>query len=50
MSCIMGYVMAMLQTYLTEGEFKQVFGVTLEEFEGMPKWRQNDLKQRMGLF
>ena len=39
-----------LQVYLTEEEFKEVFKVTMNEFKGMPKWKQSDMKKKVGLF
>ena len=35
---------------LSDADFERVFGTTREEFEKMPKWRQNNKKKEVGLF
>jgi len=30
---------------LTDGEFKTVFGVTKEEFQRLPLWKQSSMKK-----
>lgn len=39
-----------MQVYLTEEDFKVVFGMTVHEFKGLPKWKQNDMKKKAKLF
>ena len=42
--------LSLSQNYLTEEEFKTVFGMSFQEFRGKPKWKQNDLKKKVDLF
>lgn len=39
-----------LESYLSATEFKQVFGMTIEEFNQMPIWKKEDQKRLLGLF
>ena len=39
-----------LQTYLSEEDFEKVFGMSIHQFRGIPKWKQNDLKKKKELF
>uniref|UniRef100_A0A672REM2 Villin like n=1 Tax=Sinocyclocheilus grahami TaxID=75366 RepID=A0A672REM2_SINGR len=36
--------------YLTDAEFENLFGCTRDNFQRLPKWRQNDLKKKAGMF
>lgn len=38
------------QEYLTEEEFKKVFGITSTEFKALPAWKQKSLRQKNKLF
>ncbi|XP_052398778.1 advillin-like isoform X1 [Carassius gibelio] len=38
------------EEYLSDAEFENLFGCTRENFQRLPKWRQNDLKKKAGLF
>lgn len=38
------------QMYLTEEEFQKVFDITVHEFKGLPNWKKNDMKRKVGLF
>nr|WAQ15589.1 villin [Halisarca dujardinii] len=38
------------EKYLSEDEFKAVLKVTIDEFNKMPKWKQNDTKKKAELF
>lgn len=38
------------QDYLSDVEFKTLLGTSRLEFEELPKWRQNELKKKAGLF
>ncbi|KAJ3683840.1 hypothetical protein LUZ60_014067 [Juncus effusus] len=38
------------ETYLSEEEFKTVFGMTKETFNQQPKWKQEVLKRKLDLF
>mmetsp|Transcript_12411 Transcript_12411/g.20911 ORF Transcript_12411/g.20911 Transcript_12411/m.20911 type:complete len:444 (+) Transcript_12411:1-1332(+) len=39
-----------LQNYLTDDEFAEVFGMTREEWDRVPKWRHPDMKKKVGLY
>uniref|UniRef100_A0A183C716 HP domain-containing protein n=1 Tax=Globodera pallida TaxID=36090 RepID=A0A183C716_GLOPA len=39
-----------LEEYLSEDDFGRVFGVSREQFEALPRWRQLTLKKKVGLF
>ena len=39
-----------MQTYLTDDEFQEVFGMTRNKFYSQPKWKQEELKKRVTLF
>uniref|UniRef100_A0A671SLG4 Villin-1-like n=1 Tax=Sinocyclocheilus anshuiensis TaxID=1608454 RepID=A0A671SLG4_9TELE len=38
------------EEYLTDAEFENLLGCTRDNFQRLPKWRQNDLKKKAGLF
>ncbi|XP_016427062.1 villin-1-like [Sinocyclocheilus rhinocerous] len=38
------------EEYLTDAEFETLLGCTRDNFQRLPKWRQNDLKKKAGLF
>ncbi|XP_050953939.1 advillin isoform X1 [Labeo rohita] len=38
------------EEYLTDAEFENLLGCTRDSFQRLPKWRQNDLKKKAGLF
>jgi len=38
------------ETYLSPEEFQNVFGMTIEEFSSLPKWKQSNAKKKVGLF
>uniref|UniRef100_A0A8C1YT84 Villin-like n=1 Tax=Cyprinus carpio TaxID=7962 RepID=A0A8C1YT84_CYPCA len=42
--------LSLFQEYLTDAEFENLFGCTRNNFQRLPKWRQNDLKKKAGLF
>lgn len=39
-----------LQDYLTDRDFERLLGMSRSEFNLLPKWRQNDIKKKAGLF
>ena len=39
-----------LQTYLTEEDFLEVFGISVHDYKAMPKWKQDNLKKKVDLF
>uniref|UniRef100_A0A674PCZ0 Villin like n=1 Tax=Takifugu rubripes TaxID=31033 RepID=A0A674PCZ0_TAKRU len=39
-----------LQDHLTDKDFEGLLGMSRSEFERLPKWRQNELKKKAGLF
>jgi len=41
---------AHLENYLTDEEFKQIFEMTLEEFNKLPSWKSEELKKLKGLY
>jgi len=41
---------AHLENYLTDEEFKQVFEMTLDEFNKLPSWKSEELKKQKGLY
>ncbi|KAM6900471.1 villin-1 [Xenentodon cancila] len=38
------------EEYLSSVEFENLLGTTRSDFQRLPKWRQNDLKKKAGLF
>jgi len=38
------------ELYLSNADFQQVFGISYKEFQAIPKWKQLDLKKKVGLF
>ena len=38
------------ETYLTDADFQEAFGMDRERFNAMPSWRRKTLKQKVGLF
>lgn len=38
------------EDYLSDGDFENILGTTRADFHRLPKWRQNDLKKKAGLF
>uniref|UniRef100_A0A4W6DBQ1 Villin like n=1 Tax=Lates calcarifer TaxID=8187 RepID=A0A4W6DBQ1_LATCA len=36
--------------YLSDADFENLLGTTRPDFQRLPKWRQNDLKKKAGLF
>jgi hypothetical protein len=38
-----------LETYLSESEFKKSFGMTKTEFTKLPLWKKTDLKKKLQL-
>lgn len=38
------------EQYLSESEFQTVFGISMDEFAKMAKWKQNNKKKEKGLF
>ncbi|ROK23376.1 Advillin [Anabarilius grahami] len=38
------------EEYLTDAEFENLLGCSRNNFQRLPKWRQNDLKKKAGLF
>ncbi|XP_021325989.1 villin-like protein isoform X3 [Danio rerio] len=38
------------EEYLSDAEFENLLGCTRANFQRLPKWRQNDLKKKAGLF
>lgn len=39
-----------LQTYLTEEDFQDVFGISVHEYKALPKWKQDNLKKKVNLY
>ncbi|ORZ30074.1 hypothetical protein BCR44DRAFT_1446410 [Catenaria anguillulae PL171] len=39
-----------LETYLADSEFEKSFGMARDKFAALPKWKQQDLKKKAGLF
>lgn len=39
-----------LETYLSDTDFQQAFGVSKQEFTQMPAWKQQEKKKALGLF
>lgn len=39
-----------LEAYLEEDEFEDVLGMTKEEFNTLPSWKQVNIKKEAGLF
>ncbi|XP_037391881.1 dematin-like [Pygocentrus nattereri] len=39
-----------LERHLSEEEFKNLFGMTMEEFDRLSLWKRNDLKKKVSLF
>lgn len=40
----------LLQTYLTEEDFQEVFGISVFEYKALPKWKQDNLKKKVDLY
>lgn len=38
------------QDYLSDRDFERLLGTSRFEFQQLPKWRQNDIKKKAGLF
>ncbi|XP_061689947.1 advillin isoform X2 [Syngnathoides biaculeatus] len=38
------------ERYLTDADFCDIFGITKDQFAGLPRWRQLNLKKEKGLF
>jgi len=38
------------ETYLADDEFKEIFGMTKEEYSKKPKWKTEDMKKKAGLY
>ncbi|KAM9333828.1 advillin [Pholidichthys leucotaenia] len=38
------------EDYLSDADFENLLGTTRPDFQRLPKWRQNDLKKKAGLF
>uniref|UniRef100_A0A4W6DCM1 Villin like n=1 Tax=Lates calcarifer TaxID=8187 RepID=A0A4W6DCM1_LATCA len=38
------------EEYLSDADFENLLGTTRPDFQRLPKWRQNDLKKKAGLF
>ena len=38
------------ETYLEDGEFRQIFGVEPAAFAALPKWKRDEQKKKVGLF
>ena len=36
--------------YLTEEDFKAIFGMTYEAWEGLKEWKRKDFKKKQGIF
>uniref|UniRef100_A0A3P8WV18 HP domain-containing protein n=1 Tax=Cynoglossus semilaevis TaxID=244447 RepID=A0A3P8WV18_CYNSE len=39
-----------LERYLSQEEFFSLFGMSMEEFDGLSLWKRNDLKRKVCLF
>lgn len=39
-----------LQKHLSDSDFGSVFGLTKDEFEGLPRWKQLNMKKEKGMF
>lgn len=38
------------ESYLSDEEFRKVFGIGKEEFEGLASWKKLEMKKKAGLF
>lgn len=38
------------EAYLEENNFKEIFGMTMDEFNSLKKWKQQELKKKHMLF
>jgi len=38
------------EDYLCEGDFERAFGMKRGEYGGLPKWKKQGLKKKVGLF
>ena len=45
-----GIDMARKESYLSEGEFKTVFGMERDAFAKLAEWKRKDAKKKVGLF
>jgi len=43
-------ILIVLQKYLSDEEFYQIFGMQKQDFHSMPKWKQFELKKVKKLF
>jgi hypothetical protein len=39
-----------MQSYLSEEDFKQLFGMDRATFAAMAAWKRNDIKKKHGLY
>lgn len=39
-----------LQKHLSDLDFSSIFGITKEEFAGLPRWKQLNMKKDKGMF
>lgn len=38
------------QKHLSDSDFSSIFGITKDEFAGLPKWKQLNMKKEKGMF
>lgn len=43
-------IQAYFQNHLSDSDFSSIFGITKEEFAGMPRWKQLNMKKEKGMF
>lgn len=45
-----GFDLERIENHIFDSDFERAFGVDRKKFSSMAKWRQNDLKKKVGLF
>ena len=50
MDATSGLEMTQKESYLSEDEFKEIFGVVREEFGKLALWKKQAAKKKVGLF
>ena len=45
-----GIDLAKKETYLSEKEFHEVFGMDIAKFDSLAEWKRKDAKKKVGLF
>lgn len=39
-----------VQKHLSDSDFSSIFGMTKDEFAGLPRWKQLNMKKEKGMF